>query len=528
MTLLRISNEENGYNSEDLSYFVKEHGLAKSIPEILHGSVRDWENGGWPRYLGETLWNFKTASGLVYALVFGLYFVIVLSFDIGSTMRRGDGRGRTRYCLSMLKRTLVLDLILVLVAYRMYQHLLGTSWIESIETGVIFRRPFIGRLVKEGVENYDYDSNDMAPSPSLSLPSPQHHRLEPRLTTVPERMDILFSHRFDSKHIGYYRKFLDYHPGNAQLNTDITLKSAIYNSYAQIPDLFGHRVVYDIIDKVYQTGSRFLSQNDFGEWTVMDRWEAEEIVVKRLLWSERGVFAALDEELSFLISANDENIIHHGRGGSLRKIARENLLRWKMTFDQSLMAVGAITTSADTTGTRKVIQQNLIPQKVLSLSQFTLQSHAKWASPGSQSLATTTITLSKKGTLIQNRLLMDIGDKVWAHDGGEHTAWRHATLLHIIDEGVVLGVIGKKGRERRFITSHDLIHPYRPLTQGDSVEVFYPEEEEYIIGVIARAYPDRTYDILYWEEDDETEAFDYRIPDDRLDILFDSDIEDEE
>ena len=69
------------------------------------------------------------------------------------------------------------------------------------------------------------------------------------------------------------------------------------------------------------------------------------------------------------------------------------------------------------------------------------------------------------------------------------------------------------------ITKHDLIYPYQSLTQGDSVELYFSDEDMYIMGLIVRAYPDRTYDILYWEEDDETEVLLYRIPDDRLNIF---------
>jgi len=518
MTLLRISNEENGYHPDDLPWFLQDHGLAKSIPQILHGGVREGKDGGWRGYLGETAFNFKAALGLAYLLAFVAYLTMVLSLDLVLAMRRG-GSGERNYCRSMLVRTLVLNLILVSVVYGMYLHLVGTPWIKSIESGTSFKRPFVGRSIVEGEENYDDDRDDTTALRSLSssLPSLQRHQLGPRLTTVPEKMDVLFSRRFDSKHIGYYRNFLNYHPGNVQFNTDLGLKSATYNSYAQISDIFGHRLVDEILKNVYQTGSRFLSQNDFGEWTVMDRQEVEEMVVKQLLTRKHSVFAVLEKELSFLISANDEHIKHHGGKEAFWRMAGENLSRWKLTFDQKLLAVGAITTTGATIGRGEEIQQKPRQRNKLLSSLFKLQPCSARTSSGS--LPLTTVTRSKRGTLKQKSDIIRKGDKVYAHNRSE---WKIATVMAIFDKKAMVKPVHEHGGGQ-FKTRLDKIIPFRPLTQGGRVEVFFPEKEEeeetWMEGVIARAYPDRTYDIWYWDENDDGEyvkEFVFRIPHDRV------------
>jgi len=507
MTILRISNEENGYSHWDLDPFLQSHGMAKAIPQFLHGSVKEGEGGGWDGYLSQTTWNFKIASLTVYLLLVGLYFVVAFSWDF-ALMMRGES---TRYCRDMIVRTLVLDLILVGMGYGMYCRLAGTPWVKSVESGIIYKRPFIGRSIVGGSEDYGSDGSDDIITSSSSLPSSllslqQHQQNGRRLTTVPEKMDILFSHRFDSKHIGYYRNFLNYHPGNVKFNTDIALQSATFNSYSQISNSFRHRLVKNILDNINQTGARFLYQNDFGEWTTMYPSEVEKLVVKRLLEREHSVFAVLEDELSFLIAGNEEEVTHHGRGGGLRRMAGENLLRWKKVFDEKLMVIGGVVPNDTTIGGGRKIRSERKLRTLSSPHLFRLQPSA--VHYPTASLSFTMVRKSQSGTLLHTHHAIKKGDKVHANEGYDSDpTWYVAFVIGVLPNGIVIEVPREDDRRKwRFMTDHKNVRAFRPFTQGDLVDANLEEDDMWYEGIITRAYPDRTYDVVFEWSDDEGET----------------------
>jgi len=431
MTALRISNNENGYQYDDMFFFMQQSSIGKALPEFLHGRVS--EEGGWQMYLSETISNITVAFGVIYLLAAGGYFSVALLSDFLS-------KTRSHYFRSLLLRTFVLDMILLLVAYNLQHQVFSSPWGKSIKSKTIFSHPF-----------------------SVKLTSGLKKDVNLTATTVPEKLDILFGNRFDSKFIGYYRHFLDYHPGNVQFNNQVELQGDNYNSYSGLPRQFQYYLTERIISNIQQTGARFLLQNDFGEWTMMKKREVERVVVKKLLKKEHRIFSVLDDELALLISnAREKRVISMGL---------DNLLKWRQAIE------GIYLTETKIKRKKKRATQKLL-QSLFQLEVF-----------NPLDITLTRIERRKIPQVDKSReFMIKKGDKVYA----KYPDSRDCYIAEVVRVEFGRRAVIKSNGYRSYVHLNEL-RPFRPLTEGDSVEFLM--KEMWNEGVISRAYPDRTYDI---------------------------------
>jgi hypothetical protein len=126
-----------------------------------------------------------------------------------------------------------------------------------------------------------------------------HEAVGHRLTTVPEKNDVLLGNRFDSNVIGYYRNFLNYHPGNIRWRDWIAAYSELYKSYCGLPSAFQSHIRTMIEHDIDQKG-RVLTQNYYGEWIIMNKEDVQDEILRNIEIGIDTIHAALDKEIDVL------------------------------------------------------------------------------------------------------------------------------------------------------------------------------------------------------------------------------------
>lgn len=462
---LRISNGENGYHYEDLEAFVLFSKLGKSIPSFLHGDVSN--DGGWKVYIEDTISRFKSLFTAIYVGSVVIYLLSVFTLDFVEGFRR-------RRVYSTLTRIVFINLVIVFCAYKAAEVVKETQFCKSVDTKTIYSTPFLPK------------------SPS------NYNRVgvgKNALTTVPTRSNVLFGNRYDSKLIGNYINFLNYHPANKELRQQYDALSDIFHSYKGLPNRFQN----EIVDKIDASFDQFLSQNEFGEWTLMEEEDKVNNIILGLTFSHpsMGLMNTLDKELAILLSkARFGTFIRSST--AMKKITisslqylRDNVIR-KMTI--------------------KEIREDIPTRSNSEVNRDHFNTSSIFYLPSSQNDRKVEPTMKSKRVSLpisnSQENNFDVGDEVLFNYQGSGY-WIHGKIIHKehksyghvernFDDGLVerSGVVFKR------------LKPYRPLVEGQEVALIAREcntcRNEYFPGKVSHAYPDASYDIEYESGDIDT------------------------
>lgn len=122
--------------------------------------------------------------------------------------------------------------------------------------------------------------------------------------TFPTSHDVLIGSRLDSKHLGMYADFLQYHPGNTLWHDAISRRLEWLPQYPALPRGLQLDLARGIVDDVVEAkASRFLYQVPAsGKWIVLDRGAAENLTSQELFLRSNPVLQCLDREIRFLRS----------------------------------------------------------------------------------------------------------------------------------------------------------------------------------------------------------------------------------
>ncbi len=454
---LRISNGENGYHYEDLEAFFSTK-LGKSIPSFLHGEVD--EQGSWEVYIGDTLSRFRSFFVAVYAVMGITYLLVAIVLDIMESFQR-------RRIIAVLKRMLAINLVIVGLAYRATAVVKETQFCQSVDANTIYARPFLPR------------------SPSKAEISKENQRP----TTVPVKSDVLFGNRYDSKQIGSYINFLNYHPGNRKLSEQYDIYSGLFTNYAGLPSQFRE----EIVDRIDSTSDRFLSQNEFGEWTLMNDEEKLNQIVLGLTFSHPSMelMRALDKELAIILSNLRFGTLIRS-SSSMKKLAissleylRDNVIRKGIFYQKSPVGKTARSISSGMIGASSLFN---LPNEIgrstmlgLSVKQNSL--------PKSNSMA--------YDFKIGDRVLFNYqGSGYWIDGDLIHKEFNnYGHVERAFDDGLI---------ERSGINTKKL-KPYVPMVEGQEVAFIVRDcvtcPNEFLLGKIIRVYQDYTYDVQYGNGD---------------------------
>ena len=457
-TALRVSNSENGYTYDDLEDFALESELGQSIPRFLHGGVD--EEGSWRVYIEETISNFRSLFSALYIAGVTAYLLLVFTLDFTESFRR-------RRVLSALTRFVVINLAVIYLAFKAAEVVKETQFCKSVHSNTIYSRPFLPRSSLT-LKNID--------SSEKQLP-----------TTVPMRSDVLFGNRYDSKHIGNYANFLDYHPGNKDLRQQYDEYADTYISYSGLPSQFQN----EIIDRINSKFDRFLSQNEFGEWTLMEEQDKWNEIDHGLIFSQpsMGLMKALDKEVAILLaSARFGTLIRSSR--VMKKIALKSL----KYFRDNVIRKVVKHQPTDEKLTRR--QTEINGDRFVTPSLFHL--------PNEKSLKGTSSTKSKRNSIPKSNPAeanFKLGDHVlFNYQGSGYWLNGHIIYKEHGNYGYVERKFDDGLIERSSVVMKNL-KPYVPLVEGQDVAFVAREcvtcPNDYIPGSIRRVYPEFSYDVEY-------------------------------
>jgi hypothetical protein len=122
--------------------------------------------------------------------------------------------------------------------------------------------------------------------------------------TSPTSLDVLIGSRLDSKHLGMYADFLQYHPGNKLWHDAILSRLEWLPQYSALPRGMEEELARRIVDDVVETkASRFLYQvPSSGKWIVLDRDAAANLTTQEIFLRSHPALQCLAREIRFLRS----------------------------------------------------------------------------------------------------------------------------------------------------------------------------------------------------------------------------------
>jgi hypothetical protein len=307
---MRIANDQNGYQIRDMYEFVDDHSIVEMIPTWLQGSVT--EDGGWQVYIKETIDNFVFCGMLIYGVVLLLVTTMVLALDACE----GFKQGRT---WRILLRFALLNAAVLILSHQAVVKVRSTPYAKSVDERTMFASPFVHKPEGPNAKLSEYALNACLMEFNATAP--------PKPTTHPDKNDILLGNRYDSKNIGHYTNFLDYHPGNREWIKVLSLYSRFYKDYSGLPPVFQQQIKSASKHHIGSNG-RMLTQNYFGEWTIMDQYDVQKTVDRRLAMGVDTLSSTLYKSIA--IEAADAR---HGpqQSGTLVMLLKtlDNLERWK-------------------------------------------------------------------------------------------------------------------------------------------------------------------------------------------------------
>lgn len=459
--------------------FVGNHELAQKVPSFLHGHV--YEEGGWKAYIEDTMTKFRLFFTVIYVafLIFYLMSALLLDFL--------DGGRRNRLFYAIV-RVVVINITLVFFAHQVADKVKDTQFCKSVDSKTIYARPFLPKpILRPNRKNIGAKEEIISP------------------TTVPRENDVLLGMRYDSKYIGNYINFLDYHPGNKELKIQLDNHTDLYHSYKGLPTSFQDEVVTSIGESF----NRLLLQNEFGEWAVMTNIEKRNHVLKHLTFGASGmsIFPALDREIAILLSnAWFDTTIRTSK--AMKQDTLKSLNHWRneivgkdLNFNDSKRKVAVSSTSKVNGG------------------RFDLSSFFKLPSNHSQIYFNSKESTREKfiGSLkkeykykIEDRILYNYhGSGLWIDGYIIHLEYGNYGIVKTsFDDGLI---------ERSGINL-DKVKPYVPVVAGEQIATIRRKcpscPNEFIFGSILTVHPNFEYDFEY-----EDGFVEFRIEDEYARVL---------
>lgn len=456
---LRIGNGQQGCEPEDLGLFLtvlEDMGF----PEWLDGTINLDHPEAWQIYFRETIANMFNFLLKVNAGVIGL----LLLFALIATIANRSG-SRLRTFTRSITRIAIPCFIVFLSTLWVLDSVRSSKWGAGISSGHTLMRPFP-------------PSTTVWPAdPSISKGS----------TTVPWRYDVLVGTRLDAKTIGAYSRWMDFHPGNAELLQYVAdVGGPLYRSYERgLPRTFKDHLIDGAFQVINEKGGRFLQQDyRTGDWRTMTEKESLEYVRLVLFEGRKSLLAALREEVNFSLLEYRFGTL---RGTTLSWQSQTNLRKLKSRlFD----------------GPEEIAP--LVPSKqVLQLRRPSLSNVD--ATVGSNEDILSRSSGSKRWTTFRD----EPAKKFKLHDellfrGAEGGMFRVTVVGFAEDnEHVYVSFYGEDGYYHGTVRPlhHSLLVKRIRPEEGAFVFGNYLKNGEWFPGRITRVRPDATVDILYDDGD---------------------------
>lgn len=302
-TSLRIANSQMGGQPSDLKSLIENVMIPLKFPKWLQGTIDFQSDFAWQIYLQETIRNtyvYLIRINYILHLGFILFLLTVVSI---SYLYNHVVKQRSQQQHLALRSVLqgnawrlggTHGFVFVMGLFIWYK-IRSSKWATDIDSGTTLMRPFPPQFI----------NND--------------HSVKGGSTTLPRRSDVLIGTRYNTRSIGEYRKWLDYHPGNrifdkfAALHSGAFYRQSLQASKNQIdkiddsndttflsslPELLSSSA----LEMMKKHGGRFLMQDyRTGNWKVMSDDESKSYVQTRLFIGYGTVLESLKEEIDILL-----------------------------------------------------------------------------------------------------------------------------------------------------------------------------------------------------------------------------------
>jgi len=274
----RIVNEQMGFRPDDIDVVTKRIQKKSKLLYYLIGQKPDEDDLEdteiWPKYFEETFARCVSCGKIAFGACSLLYFVSSLF---------------QRRKVSSIVRGLKITATIGAIGALWLHYISITPWGKDIRSGVAQQSPF----------------------PEIGL-------VKTEKLTLPVKTDILFSTRLDSPFLAGQNLIYNHQPGNANYY-DLLSK---YSAPSSTPTFIALDIINVIKAGVKKTGSRFLAQNDFGDWEVMEDQEILSRIQKDLVASSNDITSSLAQEIKYLKS---DSRYGRERHTMMRKHAKDNL-----------------------------------------------------------------------------------------------------------------------------------------------------------------------------------------------------------
>jgi len=305
-TTLRVANGQMGGEPEDLDSLIDNVMIPLQFPDWLQGEIDYESEHAWQIYLTETI--RKTFDFLFYANLYG-HIGLVAFLAIASVLDHLYNKGTSHShdqssVVSPVLKTGVKRLILThgsILAFGFYVWrvaICSSQWAIDIDSGDTLMRPFPIESIY-----LDDDSGVLGTN-----------------ATLPRRSDVLIGTRLNTKAIGAYNTWLEYHPGNRIFDQFIEAHGGTGGFYhsllptnsetnqttSGLPSGFSERLVVSAFDMIakHHGGGRFLMQDyRFGDWLLLSEAESRDYIKRRLLIGGKhaNALGAVHEEINLLL-----------------------------------------------------------------------------------------------------------------------------------------------------------------------------------------------------------------------------------
>lgn len=268
---MQLSNQM--LHGDDLAVRLTPRLDAIGFPRWLRGPLLEEEldqRDAWQAYWDGTIGKTRSFIEGINVFAHVLYILFLAALAVASS--RKDGRGLALLGGSVTRIILTHGVLYFLFWWGTHAFA-NTTW---------------GKRVLAGNEMFD-------PFPPARILKDEELLYVPKgPTTYPTGNDVLFGNRFDSKWMGSYERYLDWHRGNRFYRRFIKAKAPYYHAYRGLPTIFRERLVSDSVQAVEDHGGRFLDQ-DFriGTWHLLSDEEVLEKVRRDLITQSIPIEAAL-------------------------------------------------------------------------------------------------------------------------------------------------------------------------------------------------------------------------------------------
>jgi hypothetical protein len=539
-TTLRIANAQQGGEPSDLKIFIDNVMTPLHFPERLQGTIDYESDEAWQIYLRETIRNthgsLRTVN-YVGHIFFALFWLIVTSISyfynrlkkqLSQEQQQQQHHHQQQHPIfhtvfknGARRLAWTHGSVIVLGLYTWYK-VKNSKWATDIDSGRTLMRPF---PVAEFIDN----------DPGV----------QGGLTTLPRRSDVLIGTRFDTKSIGAYRKWLDYHPGNRIFDEFVDsyggkfYHSLLHNNEnsninnSSLPSSSSSSLLpvslteqlsataLHMIEK--QHSGRFLMQDyRTGDWKILNSDEVKTYVRTRLfIGGDDTVWAALKEETDILLDQYRFGLKRKTRSMSWNsQLFLADLSKYLFAPAASFPSQKETMTITAEKKTMMATTARILPSSSHLSSTF----HPQFNLPKMKSIhSTPTISLDENGirTFLLGKSLTplhagkEIYCMVWKEDNNEDDDYEGGEGTFAPYPGIVIGISTEEdvGYDIAFyddgVQSLDMIDHFNvprdflmirePTTEGSRVEV-HDIDEGYFTGIVSLVLADGSVDVKYGED----------------------------